>query len=85
MITGPIFSVDLTKVESFDNLQEAMNQHAEECQKYFKELAAELEVSDECACDVWYLRTRSRHTPELEAELIKLHKVGTPPNMCEFG
>jgi hypothetical protein len=85
MITGPVLSVDLTKVESFDNLQEAINQHAEELQEYFGELAAELEVSVECARAVWYFRTRSRHTPELEAELIKLHKVGTPPNMCEFG
>jgi hypothetical protein len=85
MITGPVFSVDLTKVESFDNLQEANDQHTDELQEYFGELAAELEVSVECATDVWYLRTRSRHTPELEAELIKLHKAGTPPNMCEFG
>lgn len=48
-------------------------------------LANELGVSMGCACDVRYLRTRSRWTEELEEELIRLHKAGTPPNVMEFG
>lgn len=47
--------------------------------EYIKKLAKELDVSEYCASDVYYLRTRSRHTPELEIELINLHKNGTPP------
>lgn len=47
--------------------------------EYIKKLAKELDVSGYCASDVYYLRTRSRHTPELEIELINLHKNGTPP------
>lgn len=80
-----VFSIDLTEVESFDNLQETMEQYTDELQQYFQELAEELGISENCAADVWYLRSRSRHTPELEAKLIELHKAGTPPNMCEFG
>lgn len=48
-------------------------------------LANELGVSLSCAADVEYLRTRSRHTDALEAELVSLHEAGTPPNICEFG
>ena len=44
----------------------------------------ELGVSENCAMNVIYLRSRSRHTPEKEAELIALHAAGNPPNMCEF-
>ena len=42
-------------------------------------------VDRNCAQDIEYLRTRARHTEELENELIALHKAGTPPNMMEFG
>lgn len=48
-------------------------------------LAKQLDVSEECASDVWYLRSRHRHTLELEAELIRLHKAGTPPDIFNFG
>jgi len=49
------------------------------------ELEKQPGISQACANDVVYLRTRMRHTPELEAELIRLHKAGTPPNVMEFG
>ncbi len=45
----------------------------------------ELNISESCAADVFYLRTRNRHTQQLENELIDLHHAGTPPNMMEFG
>lgn len=67
---------------SFEDVQD---KYYEEMNQYIKNLAVELGVSIECATDVWYLRTRSRHTLELEAELIALHATGTPPNMCDFG
>lgn len=43
------------------------------------------EVSEDCAVDILYLRTRNRWTVDLEKELINLHKAGTPPNIMEFG
>lgn len=71
--------------KDWDSFQEAMDKVAEETNRAIAQLAYDLGVDEGCARDVWYLRTRSRHTPELESELIKLHKAGTPPNMCDFG
>lgn len=48
-------------------------------------LIAELGITEECARDILYLRTRNRHSEELEQQLIQLHRDGTPPNMMEFG
>lgn len=53
--------------------------------RYTQQVAKELSISEACAADVVYLRSRSRHTPELEAELIRLHKAGTPPLIYDFG
>ena len=47
--------------------------------------AEQMGLTKECVTDMVYLRTRQRWTPELEAELIRLHQAGTPPNMMEFG
>lgn len=79
----PAMTTDLTLEQKAAIV--AINEYHEEMNRHMQSLAAELGVSVECATDVWYLRTRSRHTPELEAELIALHAAGTPPNMCEFG
>ncbi len=76
---------DIDNPETMDAFQEMMNQHAEAVNKHIKDIAKELNVSEVCACDIVYLRTRSRHTPELEKELIKLHKEGNPPLVQEFG
>lgn len=73
---------DPKKMEEF---QEIMNKVHDETNAYIHKLANELNVSEACAMDVFYLRTRSRHTPELEQHLIELHAQGTPPNMCDFG
>lgn len=73
---------DPQKMEEF---QELMNRINDETCAYTLALAKELNVSDACAMDIVYLRTRSRHTPELERELIELYAKGTPPNICDFG
>jgi hypothetical protein len=54
-------------------------------EKEIKKIENELGVSRECANSILYLRSRSRWTRELEKELIQLFKLGTPPNMMEFG
>lgn len=79
------FSVDLTKVENWDAFNEIMSDYQKEQLEYIESLAKELDVSVGCATDVLYLRSRSRHTDELEKELIRLHNEGNPPNVCEFG
>lgn len=64
---------------------ELYNAAAEEFNNYIKELAKEVGCSYETAHDVYYLRTRSRWTPELEKELIKRCENGEAVNMNEFG
>lgn len=49
------------------------------------DLAKELNVSELCANDIFYFRSRSRWSQELENELIDLHQKGERPNMNEFG
>lgn len=70
--------------EQMEAFQKIMDEINDATCKYIQNLAKELNVSEGCAADVWYLRTRSRWTHELEAELIRLHRAGTPPNVCEF-
>lgn len=76
---------DLQNREKMDAFSEMMAKVQDETVAYIKQLAVELNASEECAMDVFYLRTRSRWTQELENELIQLHKSGVRPNMCEFG
>lgn len=78
------FSIDLAQVKNMEALQAFMEGVNESTSNYIRNLAKELDVSEQCASDVYYLRTRSRHTPELEAELVRLHREGNPPNICEF-
>jgi len=78
------FTLDLTQnrsKEDWDNLQAVMDKVHNETVDYIQSLAKELNVSEGCAWDVWYLRGRSRHTPELEKELIELYAQGNPPNI----
>ena len=84
----PVFSIDLPgdpDDASWDAFQKLMDFMQDEHIAYVKHLAKELGVSENCASDVAYLRTRSRHSSELEGKLIELHKAGTPPNINEFG
>lgn len=62
-------------------MEDIQNQH----EVAIIELAKEMQVSHECASDILYLRSRTRHTPQLEEELINLHRAGSPPNIFEFG
>lgn len=53
--------------------------------KKISQIQKELGCSDRAASDVWYLRTRTRHTPELEKALLDAHARGEPVNVMEFG
>ena len=54
-------------------------------QQLIEDIQNELNVSEACANDILYLRTRNRHNQDLENQLIDLHRAGTPPNIMEFG
>ena len=71
--------------QAMEQFQKVMDAIHEDTNDYIQQMAKEMNISQACAMDVWYLRSRSRHTPELEAELIRLHSIGNPPNVMEFG
>ncbi len=68
-----------------DEEYEAYNEYGRQLNAEFEKIAKERNCSIQCATNIWYLRTRARHTPALEAELIRLEAEGIHPNMCEFG
>ena len=84
-LTAVSISVDSPTEDNMKAFCEAANAMQDATIEYINLLSDELKISTGCASDVYYLRTRSRWTPELEAELIRLHAARTPPNMCEFG
>lgn len=79
-----VMTIPVDSPEQMEAFQKTMDEIHDATCKYIQNLAKELDVDESCAADVWYLRTRSRWTRELEAELIRLHRAGTPPNVCEF-
>ncbi len=66
------------------DLNEALDELVEATNRYIQKVAKELQVTEECATAVWYLRTRSRWTQAHETELIRLHRAGTPPNIFDW-
>lgn len=81
-----VFSAEIPvgNEEAMKEFNEMMDALYDATMASIKQLALELDVSEKCASDVYYLRTRSRWTEELEKELIALHKKGTPPNIFEW-
>ena len=80
-----VIDVPVNDSEAMDRFQEVMDTYHDQLIEEMQKLAGELNISSSCAADVFYLRTRSRWTPKLEAELIRLHREGNPPNICDFG
>jgi len=64
---------DERKMKEF---QSAMNEVHRRTNDYIVDLARELNISEGLAMDVWYIRTRSRWTQELEAAFIKAAQDG---------
>ena len=80
------YSIEISDDEDgFEKLHALIDFIHEERVKEEKLFAQERGISHACASDVLYLRTRSRWSHELEEELIRLHKEGTPPNIFDFG
>lgn len=69
--------------EVMNAAQDAHVQHVEDVRKTLSVMHGQ-EISEECASDVVYLRSRSRWSEAMECELIRLHLAGTPPNVCEW-
>jgi len=77
-------NIPVNDPQKMDEFQLAMNAWHDEQVKHMQNVAKELGISESCANDVVYLRTRSRWSEELELELIKLHNEGNPPNIFDW-
>ncbi len=77
-IAGPVNQQQTQVMQSFMNATAAF--HNDEVER----LQRELNISAQCAMDVSYLRTRSRHTPELEKRLIAEHREGKVILVCDW-
>lgn len=66
-------------------VQHFLNKQQDEYVKQEQEIQDTLNVSEPYALAIWYLRTRSRWTQELEDKLIQMHNDGEKcPNMNEW-
>ena len=81
------FSVEIpfNDPEAMEQFQEMMDSVHDSYGEEIENIRTTLGLSDACAMDVFYLRSRSRWTQELEDQLIALHRAGNPPNIMEFG
>jgi hypothetical protein len=72
------FSVEipLNDKEKMQEFQELMNELAEKTNNCIEDLAKELEIPIGLAGDIWYLRTRSRWSENLEKAFIKASLEG---------
>ncbi len=70
---------------AMNEFNKAMDELQEAQYEYIKAEAVELGVSEHCASDIVYLRSRSRWTQEAEDELIRMDKAGEAlPNIFEW-
>ena len=73
---------DSNSIEGFDKLMEAVREHN---RKEVLKIQEQFSVTEKFAMAIRYLRTRSRHTPELEQQLIEMaHKGEDVPNMSNW-
>lgn len=59
--------------------------HTNPYDEHIAELAQELQCTEACAKDVHLLRLKFPAGSELEQEVLREHKQGTPPNMRALG
>jgi hypothetical protein len=73
-------NIPLDDEEAMNQFQKFMDLLWDENQKYTLELAQELGITENCASDIVYLRSRSRWTQEKENYLIWLdqHNMELP-------
>jgi hypothetical protein len=71
--------------EKMREFQEAMDVYHDEVNKHIEKLAKELGVSDMQAGDIFYLRSRSRWSQELENRIIAAHKATKKNIVCTSG
>jgi hypothetical protein len=71
--------------EDWDKFNEMMDELNTGLMEECKTISKEFGVSEVCALNIQYLRTRSRWTQELEDELIRVDiEEKRQPNICDW-
>lgn len=71
--------------DDWDKFNEVMDKVHDSLIAVAKSISKEFGVSEDCALNIQYLRTRSRWTQELEDELIRMDKEeGKQPNIYDW-
>ncbi len=82
--TSIIVEITDPNEKTWDALTQLMTEVNKGYDAEIRTIAKELHVSMSCASDVWYLRTRSRWSSELELRLIQEHVEGKKINIFEW-
>lgn len=80
-----VAEIPVNDPEKMQEFQEVMNDYHKEVNDYIGKLAKELGVADMQAGDIWYLRSRSRWTQELENRIVAAHKATGKCITCTSG
>lgn len=70
--------------KEMDNFQKDMDRLHDATHIYIQKLAKDLGIEYLQAADVYYLRSRSRWSQELENQLISLFRDGQTVNICDW-
>lgn len=71
--------------EDWDKFNEDMDKVNQALVEEAIEISKKLGISEDCALDIQYLRTRSRWTQEAEDELVRMDKAGEErPNIYDW-
>lgn len=77
MLGNVEMEIDTSTEEGMAAFNAVLDAWQDEQVEYIQDLAKELQISDYWAMQVAYLRTRNRHTPELEQKLLDLARSNT--------
>lgn len=85
MTTFSVEMPDPANIEAWDAFQKLMDQVHDENMKTIDKIGEAYGIDWSYASCIWYLRTRSRWTRELEFKLVDMAKNGEPaPNMNDW-
>ena len=82
--TSFVIDIPVDDKQKMEEFQELMDEYHDEITDYIHNLSIKLGVSEGVARDIWYLRTRSRWTQDLENQIIAAAKAGNPINSIKI-
>lgn len=77
-VSGGVMLLKIDPNADMTPVNEVMSEVQDSWVEEIKQMAKNLRVSEGVAGDIWYLRTRSRWTQDLENQLIAADQAGNP-------